>query len=206
MKKQYMSLIGVIVAAFCLFAAQSTMAEPQQKPALQQKQAPLKVYDDWGGDFSLIDHNGFPLNLSDFAGKVVLLSFGYTHCPDICPSTMFTMKRVIKALGDDSDKLQVLFITLDPERDNADRLRAFVEYFDPGFIALTGAVDDITQIAKKYGTKFEKEEFDEEGNYSIAHNAIIYLIDQQGRIRTFFRINASAQDLAGGVRRLLIEE
>jgi len=118
---------------------------------------------------------------------------------------MFTMKRVVKALGDDSDKLQVLFITLVPERDNADRLRAYVEYFDPGFIALTGAVDDITKVAKKYGTKFEKEEFDEEGNYSIAHNAIIYLIDQQGRIRTFFRINASAQDLAGGVRRLLEE-
>ncbi len=195
-----------MVAAFCIFVVQSTMAEPQQEPALQQIQAPLKVYDDWGGDFSLIDHNGFPLSLSDFAGKVVLLSFGYTHCPDICPSTMFTMKRVIKALGDDSDKLQVLFITLDPERDNADRLRAYVEYFNPGFIALTGAVDEVTKVAKKYGTKFEKEEFDEEGNYSIAHNAIIYLIDQQGRIRTFFRINASAQDLAGGVRRLLIEE
>ena len=188
-----------MVAVFCIFAAQSTMAESVQKPE------PLKIYADWGGDFSLIDHNGFPLKLSDFAGKVVLLSFGYTNCPDICPSTMFTMKRVVKALGDDSDKLQLLFITLVPESDNADRLRAYVEYFDPGFIALTGAVDDITKVAKKYGTKFEKEEFDEEGNYSIAHNAIIYLIDQQGRIRTFFRINASAQDLAGGVRRLLEE-
>ena len=187
------------MAVLCLLTATSGMADPMQKPA------PLKVYDDWGGEFSLTDHNGFPLNLSDFTGKVVLLNFGYTHCPDICPSTMFNMKRVVKALADDADKLQVLFITLDPERDHLDRLRTYVEYFNPGFIALTGSVDEITTVAKKYGTKFEKEEFDDEGNYSIAHNAIIYLIDQQGRIRTFFRINASAQDLAGGVRRLLLE-
>jgi len=188
------------MGVLCLFTAASSIAEPMQK------QEPLKVYDDWGGDFSLTDHNGFPLSLSDFAGKVVLLNFGYTHCPDICPSTMFSMKRVVKALGDDADKLQVLFITLDPERDYGDRLRTYAEYFNPGFLALTGSIDEITKVAKKYGTKFEKEEFDEEGNYSIAHNAIIYLIDQQGRIRTFFRINASAQDLAGGVRRLLEEQ
>ncbi len=199
MKKLYKNLIGAMVTMTCLFSATSALAEPMQTPE------PLKVYDDWGGNFTLTDHNGFPLQLSDFAGKVVLLNFGYTHCPDICPSTMFTMKRVIKALGDKSDKLQVLFITLDPERDNADRLRTYAEYFDPGFLALTGSVDEITKVAKKYGTKFEKEGFDEEGNYSIAHNAIIYLIDQQGRIRVFFRINASAQDLAEGVRRLLEE-
>ncbi len=188
-----------MMAVLCISSVEGIMAEPTQKPE------PLKVYDDWGGDFILTDHNGFPLKLSDFAGKVILLNFGYTHCPDICPSTMFTMKRVIKALGDEGDKLQVLFITLDPERDNVDRLRTYVEYFNPGFLALTGSVDEVTKVAKKYGTKFEKEGFDEEGNYSIAHNAIIYLIDQQGRIRVFFRINASAQDLAGGVKRLLEE-
>ncbi len=199
MNKRYKNLPALVMLVLCLFSFASSMAEPVQ----QQK--PLKIYDDWGGDFSLSDHNGFPLNLSDFAGKVVLLNFGYTHCPDICPSTMFNMKRVVKKLGNDADKLQVLFITLDPERDHADRLRTYVEYFNPGFIALTGSVDEITKVAKKYGTKFKKEEFDDEGNYSIAHNAIIYLIDQQGRIRTFFRINASAQDLVGGVRQLLAE-
>ena len=188
-----------MVAMFCLFTAASSMAEPKQKPE------PLKIYDKWGGNFSLTDHNGFPLQLSDFAGKVVLLNFGYTNCPDICLTTMFNMKRVVKALGDDADKLQVLFITLDPERDHADRLRTYAEYFNPGFIALTGSVDEITKVAKQYGTKFEKEQFDEEGNYSIAHNAVIYLIDQQGRIRVFFRTTASAQDLADGVRRLLVE-
>lgn len=186
-----------MLVVVCAFSAVGAMAEPNQKLA------PLKVYDDWGGDFTLTNHYGLSLKLSDFAGKVVLLSFGYTHCPDICPSTMFNMKRVVKALGDDAEKLQVLFITLDPERDTTDRLRAYVEYFNPAFVALTGSVDEITNVAKKYGTKFEKEDFDEEGNYSVAHNAIIYLIDQQGRIRTFYRINASAQDLAGGVRRLL---
>jgi len=186
-----------VLALLLMLAASTAVAETQTSSET------LKVYDDWGGDFGLTDHNGFPLRLSDFAGKVVLLSFGYTHCPDVCPATMFTMKRVIKALGDAADKVQILFVTLDPERDKPERLRAYMEYFDPGFIALGGSVSEIKKVTGLYGIRFEKEEADAEGNYSIAHSAVIYLIDQQGRIRVFFKVNAPAGTIADGVRMLL---
>jgi protein SCO1/2 len=167
---------------------------------------PLAVYDQWGGDFTLTDHNGIPLSLSDFRGKVVLLNFGYTHCPDICPATMLTMQRLVKLLGDDADKVQILFITLDPERDTPERLSAYMEYFNPGFIALTGAIEEISKVAKQYGTRFEKEAFDEEGGYSIAHTGVIYLVDQQGRIRAFFKVTAGPKEILSDVKRLLAGE
>lgn len=167
---------------------------------------PLKVYDQWGGDFTLTDHNGIPLSLTDFRSKVVLLNFGYTHCPDICPATMLTMQRLVKLLGDDADKVQILFITLDPERDTPERLSAYMEYFNPGFIALTGAIEEISKVAKQYGARFEKEAFDEEGGYSIAHTGVIYLIDSQGRIRAFFKVTAGPKEILPDVKRLLVGE
>jgi protein SCO1/2 len=170
------------------------------------KPEPLKVYDQWGGDFTLTDHNGIPLSLTDFRGKVVLLSFGYTHCPDICPTTMLTMQRLVKLLGNDAEKVQVLFITLDPERDTAERLSGYMEYFNPGFIALTGSLEEIGKVAKQYGTRFEKEPLDEKGEYSIAHTGVIYLIDQQGRIRVFFKVIAGPTEILPDVKRLLAGE
>ncbi len=169
------------------------------------KPEPLKVYDDWGGEFTLTDHHGIPMSLSDFKGKVILLNFGYTHCPDICPTTMFTLKRTMKALADDADKVQVLFITLDPERDHPDRLQSYMEYFNPGFIALSGSVEQIKTVADKYGMRFEKEEVDEDGNYSIAHAAVIYLLDQAGRVRVFFKTSAQAGRIAQDIEKLLAE-
>lgn len=163
----------------------------------------LPVYDKYGGNFTLTDQNGIALSLADFRGKVVLLSFGYTHCPDICPTTMFTMQKLVKLLGSDADKVQVLFITLDPERDTPERLAAYMEYFNPGFIAFTGGLDEIGKVAKQYGTRFEKEALDEKGGYSIAHTGVIYLIDQQGRIRAFFKVTAGPKDILPDVRQLL---
>ena len=187
------SLCGLVA----LMSADTVIAAEQAEP--------LKVYDKWGGEFTLTDHHGIPISLSDFKGKVVLLNFGYTHCPDICPTTMFTLKRVIKALDEDADKVQVLFITLDPERDHPDRLQTYMEYFNPGFVALSGTVDQIKHVADKYGMRFEKEGFDEEGNYSIAHAAVVYLLDQAGRIRVFFKTTAPASRIAEDVKKLLAE-
>lgn len=188
----------LLCGLFILFAASTTVAA--------QMLEPLKVYDKWGGNFTLTDHNGIPLSLSDFQGKVVLISFGYTYCPDVCPTTMFTLKRAVKALAADADKVQVLFITLDPERDSAERLQAYMEYFNPGFIALRGSVEEVTQVAAQFGTRFEKEDFDEEGSYSIAHTAVIYLLDPAGRTRAFFKTTAPANRIAADAKRLLAEE
>lgn len=167
---------------------------------------PLKVYDNWGGDFTLTDQHGNALSLADFRGKVVVLSFGYTHCPDICPTTMLTMQRLLKLLGDEADKVQVLFITLDPERDTQERLRAYMDYFNPGFIAFSGSLDEIGKVAKQYGTRFEKEAVDDNGEYSIAHTGVIYLLDQKGRIRAFFKVIAGAKEILPDVKRLLAGE
>lgn len=163
----------------------------------------LPIYDKWGGDFTLTDQNGFPLSLTDFRGKVVVLSFGYTHCPDVCPTTLFTMQRLVKLLGKDAGKVQVLFITLDPERDTPERLAAYMEYFNPGFIAFTGSLDEIGKVAKQYGTRFEKEPSNEKGEYSIAHTGVIYLIDPLGRIRAFFKVIAGPNEILPDVKRLL---
>ncbi len=187
----------LLCGAFILFAASTAVSA--------QLLEPLKVYDEWGGEFSLTDHNGFQLSLSDFQGKIVIINFGYTHCPDVCPTTLFTLKRTVKALAADADKVQVLFITLDPERDSAERLQRYMEHFSPGFIALRGSVQEVSQVASQFGTRFEKEDFDEEGNYSIAHTAVVYLLDQAGRIRAFYKTTAPANHIATDVRRLLIE-
>ncbi|ALP51755.1 hypothetical protein Tel_00590 [Candidatus Tenderia electrophaga] len=175
-------------------------------PTLGSAQTPLKVHDKWGGEFTLTDQHGQALSLSDYAGKVVLLSFGYTHCPDICPTTLFTLKRLVHALDEDGERVQVLFITLDPARDTPERLREYMAYFDPGFVGLSGSMAETRQVAEQYGTRFEKEAGETAGEYSLAHTAIIYLIDPQGRIRAFYKLNAPLQTLAVDVRRLLAGE
>lgn len=189
-----MSLRVIVLLLTCMICRGGVAAEP------------LPVYDKWGGGFTLTDQNGFPLSLEDFRGKVVLLSFGYTNCPDICPTTMFTMQRLMKKLGDDGARVQVLFITLDPERDTPERLAAYMEYFNPAFLALTGTPEEIGRVASQYGTRFEKEPHGGQGEYSIAHTGVIYLIDPQGRIRAFFKVIAGPDEILPDVKRLLAGE
>ncbi len=166
---------------------------------------PLPIYDQWGGDFTLTDQHGLDISLSDFKNKVILLNFGYTHCPDICPNTLFLLRNTIKLLGNDAVNVQVLFITLDPERDYPERLKTFVEYFDPTFVALTGTLTQIQAVAKPYGMKFEKEYYGDKSEleYSVAHSNIIYLLDQQHRVRQLIKINAPAEYIAQDIRKLL---
>ena len=180
--------------------AQALLPSPAPKPE------PLPVYDKWGGDFTLTDQNGLEVSLSDFKGKVILLTFGYTHCPDICPNTLFILRNVIKKLGDEADKAQVLFITLDPKRDYPERIKTFVEFFNPAFVGLTGSEEEISAVAQLYGMKFEKEFFEEsEIGYGIAHASIIYLIDQAGRIRRFYKLSAPTRMIADDMLRLIHE-
>ncbi len=170
-----------------------------------QAEEPLPVHSKWGGDFTLTDQHGLPISLSDFKGRLVLLTFGYTHCPDICPNTLLTLKSAINKLGDEADRVQVVFITLDPERDYPERLKTFVEFFNPAFVALSGSEEEIAAVAQAYGTKYEKEFFDSELNYGIAHTTIIYLIDTRGRIRAFYKLSAPPSRIASDMKKLLQE-
>ena len=157
---------------------------------------------DIGRDFKLTDHTGQVRTLADYRGKVVALFFGFTQCPDICPTTLSDLAQVKQQLGTDGDKLQVLFITLDPERDTQEVLAGFVPAFDPSFVALRGSRAEIDQAVKDFKIFAQKVPAKEGAGYTIDHTAATYVYDSQGRIRLFVR-HGQTQSLAADVKQLL---
>ncbi len=142
---------------------------------------------DYAKDFSLTDHNGQRRTLADFKGKVVVVFFGYTQCPDVCPTTMAELAAAMKDLGPLAEKVQVLFITLDPERDTRDLLAQYVPAFDKRFLGLMGDQTAIEKTAKDFKVFFQKSPGKTPANYTIDHTAASYAFDAQGRIRLFLR-------------------
>ena len=138
-------------------------------------------YEGEAPEFTLTSHNGKRVKLSDFKGKAVLIFFGYTQCPDICPVTMGTLKNVTDILGEDSAKVQVLFVTIDPERDDQEELKSYVPYFGESFIGLTGTPEEIDKVADDYNVFYTKEEVDSESGYLMGHGSSVYLIDPKGK-------------------------
>lgn len=153
--------------------------------------------------FELTDHNGQVRRLSDFAGKVVVLFFGYTQCPDVCPTTMTELAEVKKALGKDGERLQGLFVTVDPERDTPELLKAYMANFDPSFVALRTTPDKLTALAKDYKIYFKKVEGKTPTSYSMDHSAGSYVYDTQGRLRLFTRYGSGPKPLTEDIRLLL---
>ncbi len=153
--------------------------------------------------FTLTDHNGQVRKLSDFAGKVVVLFFGYTQCPDVCPTSMTELAEVKKLLGADGDKLQGLFVTVDPERDTAPVLKGYMANFDPSFLALRPAPAELDQIAKDYKIYFKKAEGKTATSYTMDHSAGSYVYDTKGQIRLFTRYGSGAPALAADIKILL---
>ncbi|UTH76321.1 SCO family protein [Chromobacterium sp. IIBBL 290-4] len=158
--------------------------------------------DSMGGNFSLTDHQGKPRKLDEFQGKVVALFFGYTHCPDVCPTTMLEYSSVMKQLGADGDKVQVLFVSVDPERDTPQILAGYVPHFDKRFIGLTGKPEQIEQVKKQYKVVAQKVPTPG-GGYSVDHSAGSYLLDQKGKLRVFEAYGTPAANLAYDIRQLL---
>ncbi|MBK7005807.1 MAG: SCO family protein [Burkholderiales bacterium] len=153
--------------------------------------------------FTLTDHNGQVRKLSDFAGKVVVLFFGYTQCPDVCPTSMTELAEVKKALGPDGDKLQGLFVTVDPERDTPEVLKGYMANFDPSFLALRPAPAELDQLAKDYKIYFKKAEGKTATSYTMDHSAGSYVYDTKGQLRLFTRYGSGAPGLAADIRILL---
>lgn len=139
-----------------------------------------------GSPFTLIDQHGERRSLSDFRGKLVLLYFGFTHCPDVCPTDLMEMGNLIRSLGPDGDRLQPVFITLDPERDRREMLLPYVASFHPRFVALTGSEDEIRRVAVSYKVFFEKVRPPGTSMYLIDHSAFIFLLDGEGGFVTLF--------------------
>jgi len=158
---------------------------------------------EYARDFALTDHNGQPRTLKDFAGKVVVLFFGYTQCPDVCPTSMFELAEVKKLLGKDGALLQGLFITVDPERDTPEVLKAYMANFDPSFLALYTTPAKLEALAKEFKVYFKKVDGPTPTSYSMDHSAGSYVYDPQGKVRLYTRYDSGAALLAADIRLLL---
>ncbi|TDP71372.1 SCO family protein [Roseateles toxinivorans] len=155
---------------------------------------------------NLSDQMGQPRTLGDFKGKVVVVFFGYTQCPDVCPTTLAELAQVKKALGADGERVQGVFVTIDPERDTAELLKAYVANFDPGFVALRGTPDQTAAVAKEFKVFFAKVPGKTPESYTMDHTAASFLFDAQGKVRVFSRYGAGAQVLADDLKILLAEK
>jgi protein SCO1/2 len=158
---------------------------------------------DYAKGFALIDHNGKSRTLADFKGKVVVVFFGYTQCPDVCPTTLSELAGIKKALGSEADRLQVIFITLDPQRDTPELLAGFVPSFDSSFLGLWGEQAVIDKVAKDFKVFAQKVPSKDSKSYTIDHTAGSYVFDDQGRIRLFVRHGQGVDGLQKDLQRLL---
>jgi len=157
---------------------------------------------DWAQDFALTDQTGKPRTLTDFRGKVVVMFFGYVHCPDVCPTTLVELRDVMEKLGEDGKRVQVLFVTLDPERDTPELLAQYVPVFHPSFLALYGNLEQTARVAKEFKVFYQKVPGPTPGDYSMDHTAGSYVFDPNGRVRLFVR-QGQIGDLVADIRILL---
>ncbi len=158
---------------------------------------------DYAKDFELTDHNGQVRHLADFKGKVVVMFFGYTQCPDVCPTSMAELAEVKKLLGKDGERLQGLFVTVDPARDTPEVLKGYMGNFDPTFLALTATPDKLVQLAKDYKVYFKKVDGKTPTSYTMDHSAGSYVYDTKGQLRLFTRYGTGPKVLADDIAQLL---
>jgi protein SCO1/2 len=201
------SFIAVLAAVLLLAACGNRQTEDGAQMTLSPVNSAFKNTDVTGlgyaKDFALTDHTGKLRTLADFKGKAVLVFFGFTHCPDVCPTTMAEMATVMKELGPQADKVQVLFVTVDPERDTAELLSKYVPAFDPRFLGMTGDKAALEKVAKEFKVFYQKVPGKEPGSYTMDHTAGSYVFDPQGRVRLFVRHGQGAAPIVHDLKILL---
>jgi protein SCO1/2 len=158
---------------------------------------------DYAKDFQLADHNGQVRSLKDFRGKLVVAFFGYTQCPDVCPTTMAELAEAKKLLGPDGEKVQGIFITVDPQRDTPEVLKAYMSHFDPTFLALRGTPEQLAAMAKDFKVYYKRVEGKTPTSYTMDHTAASLVYDTQGRLRLYARYGGGAPALASDLKLLL---
>lgn len=195
------------VSAFMLLVVILLASCSSGKDATAPNASPLFGTDITGADFaqtlSLTDHLGHPRQLVDYKGKVIALFFGYTHCPDVCPTTMLELANAVKQLGQKADDVQVLFVTLDPERDTQEVLAKFVPSFDSRFVGLYGTYEQIAETAKNFKIFYAKQEEAGKSGYTIDHSAGVYVFDKQGKIRIYLKYGQKPEEIASDLKHLL---
>ena len=189
-------LIAFVIAGFLIGAIAGAgvllVANPQGGQPVQSSGAALI-----GGPFSLVGADGKPVTDRDFRGRYMLIFFGFTHCPDICPAELQVIAQALEQLGDKAKNVVPIFITLDPERDTPEAMANYVKSFGPNFVGLTGTPEAIAAAAKAYRVAYSKvENKDSAGDYSVDHSALVYLMDPEGRYVTHFSYGPSADQMA----------
>lgn len=154
-------------------------------------------------DFSLTDHLGKPRSLKDFRGKLVIVFFGFVNCPDVCPNTMIEMRGAMEELGKQAEQVQVIFITVDPERDSQELLAQYVPAFDKNFLGLRGDLDATKAVTNNFKVFFSKVPSATEGVYSVDHTAASYVFDRDGKVRLLIRNGVGAKSIAADLKLLL---
>jgi protein SCO1/2 len=187
---------GAFVAGLVLFAAVFLLLMGRgEGPGMAQVAA-------IGGPFSLTDQNGRTVTDQDLKGRPFLVFFGYTNCPDFCPTTMFEISEVLKALGPDADRTRALFVTVDPERDTPAALKDYLSSFDPHITALTGEPEAIASVAKAYRAYYRKVPL-KDGDYTMDHLVLVYLMDKNGRFVSRFKLDRPVEASASELRKYL---
>lgn len=190
-----------------LLGAAALIAGCDKLPGLSASKPGFKAIDitgaEYGSKLSLPDQSGQLRTLADFKGKLTVVFFGYTQCPDVCPTTMAELAQVKKALGKDGERVQGVFITVDPERDTPELLKAYMAGFDPSFIALRGTPEQTAATAKDFKVFYAKVPGKSEGSYTMDHTAGSYIFDASGKLRLFTRYGSGAEALTADLKTLL---
>jgi protein SCO1/2 len=200
MMKKLLLLLSAACALTVSIAACDKLPGKQQQASFQNTDVTGL---DYAKGFSLTDHTGKPRTLADYKGKVVVVFFGYTQCPDVCPTTMAEMATVMQKLGPLADQVQVLFITLDPERDTQQLLANYVPAFDKRFIGLRGTLEQTAKTAKEFKVFYAKVPGSDPNSYTIDHTAGSYVFDRDGRLRLFIRHGQGPDPIVHDLRQLL---
>lgn len=185
----WIGLTGILILAG---AASCNKEEPK-----------LEIMDTLGGDFTLTDQNGKAFNLKDIRGKVALLFFGYTNCPDVCPITLAKFGAAYKKLGNSADEIKTIFISVDPQRDKPEKLKQYLQYFPYGPIGLTGKPEELNKVTGLFKILYVKRLTGTSSGYLFDHSTATFLIDKEGRVRHLFGQNDRPETIANVIRVLL---
>lgn len=200
-KRALVFVAGTLAFALGVFAALAML-----KPDAPPKFAAVDITGvEWGKDFRLTDHTGRPRRLADFRGKAVAMFFGFTHCPDMCPTAMAELAEVLRLLGDEAGRVQVLFVTVDPKRDTLAVLSQYVPAFHPSFLGLYGDAAATERTAKEFKVYYHANSVNEHGAYSVDHSGQILVFDPQGRLRLLMKPDLGPEAMAHDMRLLLKE-
>jgi protein SCO1/2 len=204
-RRTFLTAIAGALGAFSLInlsACDKITSPPQSSVAASHFNAVDITGADYARKLSLKDYNGQLRTLSDFKGKVVFVFFGFTQCPDVCPTTMAELAEVRRRLGPDGERVQGVFVSVDPERDTAEVLKAYLQGMDPSFVGLTGSLDQIEQTSREFKVFYQKVPT-QNGGYTMDHTAGAYVFDPDGQVRLFVRYGLGVDALTSDIKQLL---